>query len=127
MNIPNEAGIAFEKTVLFSKRVILSERRYLHRLKLKPGSYVANVFCMIYEAFFSNYTNVYLDYLKYYRLEFDSYENFLKGRYCLSDQEIKVFKGSQLCCSQIIDHYSNATMLLDDEELETCFWKAVIK
>ena len=127
MNIPNKVGIAFEKTVLFSKRVILSERRYLHRLELKSGSYLANVFCMLYEAYFSNYTNVYREYIRYYCLEFDSYENYLKERYSLTDQEIKAYGRSQLCCSQYIDYYSNSTQLLDDEELETCFWKAVIK
>lgn len=127
MNIPSSAGIAFEKTVLFSKRAILSERKYLHRLKLKPGSYMANVFCMLYEAYFSNSTNVYIEYLRYYCLEFDSYESYLRGRYSLTDQEIKAYGSSRLCCSQYIDYYSNATQLLDDEELETCFWKAAIK
>ena len=74
------------------KPIITSKYWFLRKLKIKKGSYIFITFSKIYDFFCNHAINLQKEYEKYYQKEYTSFEEYLRQKHNLFDDEIECLK-----------------------------------
>lgn len=84
---------------------------------VEKKSYFGRLVSRIYDYYCLGATNLFREYKKYYRKEFDSFDSFLEKRYNLFPNEIEQVNSKQLMYKEIRDGSdSHIKTLIDEDE-----------
>ena len=84
--------------IYFQKTKNNSYKAMLKYFKIKKNSYFSYFFKRLNYELFCNSTNLYAEYKKFYKKEFNSYEDFLSKKYNLFDCELNRFSNLKKLC-----------------------------
>lgn len=77
--------------VFFSKTIFTNKFSFISRFHVKYGSFLYGLYGRLYIYLLGNGINLYKEYKKYYRKEFNNMEDFLIERYNLSEKQVEYF------------------------------------
>ena len=83
-----------------------------------PNSYASRVVDRIYDYYFSGAKNLKIEYCKYYRHEFPTFQDYLMKRFNLSVEEAKEFDSYRAFYKEIsFDTDYHISLLLEDKKI----------
>lgn len=117
-------NLKFDNYLFFNIHEVGTKARFLRLYKVKRNSYAGSVLCRIYDSYFSNPINIKKEYQKYYKIEYDSCEQFLVCHFNMSEE-----LAEKICSSK--RYYVDLGWKGDqtgesfsyDEELKKQFWE----
>jgi hypothetical protein len=101
--------------IYFNKTPHLRKLYILKLLGVKPQSYIGQVMNRIYGYFFKNSYLLKREYNRFYKKEFNSFQDFLERKHNLFKSEIDVLNYNKAFCSekQNVEQYRAAELLQD--------------
>lgn len=87
--------------VFYKKSFKTSPMGVYHFFGVKRRSYAGSIVKRIYDYFCGGAKNLFLEYLLCYRKEYESYEQFLLGKYNLFEYEVKNIISWRLYCKDL--------------------------
>lgn len=87
--------------VFYKKSFKTSQLGVYHFFGVKKSSYAGSIIKRTYDYFCGGAKNLFVEYLVCYRKEFDSFEDFLIGRYNLFEDEVKKIISWRLFCKDL--------------------------
>lgn len=82
-------SLKFNNFLFFNKSEVGTRRRLLRKYKVRMGSYAGKVLLRIYNSYFGNATSIKREYLRYYKKEFRTYEEYLICRFNMPEDLAK--------------------------------------
>ena len=80
---------SYRMLILVNQR--LTKQIFLHKINVKKGSSAEELFSRMYDWLFSEAKFIEHDFEKYYKVEYNNFEDFLLKRYCVDKEIIKEF------------------------------------
>lgn len=80
---------SYRMLILVNQR--LTKQIFLHKINVKKGSAAEELFSRMYDWLFSEAKFIEHDFEKYYKVEYNNFEDFLLKRYCVDKEIIKEF------------------------------------
>ncbi len=71
------------KAFIFHIKKNISKRRFLKAVRLRAGCFAGNLFSRIYDCFFSEMIDLFEEYRLYHKLEYKTFDEFLRKKYNL--------------------------------------------
>lgn len=100
------------RAIYFEKSSKNSSKAMMKYFNARKNTYFSYFFSRLYYELFCNSTNLYSEYKKYYKEEFESYEEFLLKKYNLFEYELNEFSNLKKL------HYKNFSFA-DDNVVNT--------
>ena len=112
--------------IFFKKTPRMSLSGAYHFFGVKRKSYAGSIVERIYDYYCRGASNLYFEYLIYYRKEFSDFESFLGQKYNLFPNETKDKKSLLLCHKSLVfEADGHVTDLLEDESIKATFKKYI--
>ena len=86
--------------VLFLPIIYFRILQSYNKFNISRNDFIGGVLKSVYKSRFSNSYSVFLEYLKFYRKEFDTYRDFLDSYYNLTEFELNSLTSIFLRCSK---------------------------
>lgn len=124
------ACLITDEKFFFVKRLGMNSFLFVKHFGLKPNSPIGLVFKRLYDYYCYGAINMLNEYVRYYKNEYLTYEEYLIHKHNLSSKEVAIFISHRAFYKDIYNlPECNITNLLDDEkikELFYCFWGGAI-
>lgn len=82
-------NLKFNRYLFFNKNEVGTPCRLLKKYKIKRNSYAGKVILRIYDSYFGNAINIKREFLRYYKKEFKTCEQYLVCRFNMSEDLAK--------------------------------------
>ncbi len=78
---------SYRSLLVVNKR--LTKNMFIEKAGVQKGKYAADMFSRMYDWIFSEANNVEEDYNLYYKVEYLSFKDFIRKKYCISNDSLK--------------------------------------
>ena len=92
----------------------IDKKTFLHRAKVKPGTYAGDLLAGVYDAIFHRSLELKRDYVEYYAVEYPTFSEYLRKRFRFTADTIRKISDQQSGSRQIIYFKPSYTFLEDD-------------
>ncbi len=112
------------KSGFFIKNYYVNRHGIMHYFGVKKNSYAGSIIERVYDYFCMGAKSVFVEYIRYYRREFDSYNDFLLRKHNFFVKEISDINKYLLFYKNLsLTEECGITNLLDDEEFNNIIIK----
>ena len=118
--------IKYVRYVFFDKKTVASFHKLARRYGIKENSYAGKVLYRIYHCYFGDATDMKKEYRKYYKKEFEDYDNYLECHLKIPENVRNHFVGHRVFYVNLDEKGDDLSLSFsDDDMLKNQFWNII--